>query len=653
MINLKSAITALIYQVGGVILIYFLCRIFFLIFNYQEFSIQSILDVLALLIYGIRFDLSAVFLTNAVFVLLGLLPFKFTLQKYFRNTKKALFLAVNSLFILLNCADIAYFPFVHKRMAADVLLFVTGEKGNDFARMLPSFILEHWYLLFLYVFLIFLLTSIYNKADAKLKSADASTKKFSLSFLSIVLAGGIVVLSIRGGLQKKPLNIIHASEMADVSNMAVLLNTPFTVIKTLKKKALHEVHYFSEQQLNNCDKGIHLPNSKYHFKKQNVVVVIVESLSRNYMSYFKGTGKTPFLDSLFSQSLVFENGFANAKESIQGIPAILASIPSLQEDAFIFSNYSSNKITSFANLLKPEGYKTYFFHGGDNGTMGFNSFSRLSGFDYYYGRDEYSNDADYDGKWGIWDEPFLQRMGKELSNVQQPFFASVFTLNTHHPFAVPAKYQQQFKQDGHPILPCVQYADYALKRFFESNKDKAWFKNTLFVITADHTGPKIDEMNIDVLNDYRIPIAFYKSDGSLKRVDNRIANQIDILPSVMHLLGYSKPFFSQGKNLLTDGCQNFAVNYRSGVYQYIDSTYCYQFDGQKRLGFYNWRADKAFANNLDNNKLSREIDNSEKSLKRFIQVFNGSMINNRMVYNPNQMPANKKFAQLNKFDAKQ
>ena len=648
--KIKFAIAPLFYQLGGLIVLYFLCRLLFVIVNLSEFSFQSAADAIQPYLYGIRFDLSAIFLSNIVYILCYLIPIPLVINRYYQVFLKTIFIGFNSFFLLLNCVDIAYFPFVHKRLSADAALFITGEKGDDFFKLLPRFLAENWFICIFFVCIVFLVFKVYDLGKNKFVSFTPSLMRYVNASLVFILAAGTSILAIRGGFQKKPLNIIHASEMVDVQHMAIVLNTPFTIIKTFNKKTLNEVNYFPSSVLNDCDKGLHYPKINVESStKQNVVIIIVESLSQNYISFFKGKGKTPFLDSLFSNSLVFSNGFANAKQSIQGIPAVLSSIPSLQEDAFIFSHYSANKITSIANLLKREGYNSSFFHGGGNGTMGFNSYSKLSGFDAYYGRDEYDNDADFDGNWGIWDEPFLKFMGSKLSEMSQPFVSTVFTLNTHHPFTVPPQYAQRFKQEGHPILSCVQYADFALSEFFKQAKESKWYDNTLFIITADHTGPKLDNSDSNVLDDYRVPIVFFKPDGSLKGLSEKIANQIDIVPSTMHLLNYPHPYYSQGKDLFSEGCANFAVNYNSGIYQYIDSTYCYQFDGQKMVGLYNWKKDSNFKKDLSAQSLSSEIRKSEAALKKFIQVFNSTMINNRMSLEPSNKPS-KKLAVLDATD---
>ena len=217
------------------------------------------------------------------------------------------------------------------------------------------------------------------------------------------------------------------------------------------------------------------------------------------------------------ESLVFTNAFANAKSSMEGIPAILASIPSWMDDPFIYSFYSGNQITSLASLLKPKGYTSSFFHGGKNGTMGFDSFCKLAGIENYYGRTEYGEERDFDGNWGIWDEPLMQFAVRKMSESQKPFVSSIFTLNTHHPFTIPEKYRKQFKQGGHPLMTTIRYTDHAMKRFFEEAAKTDWYKNTIFVITADHTALDIEGEENSAMDDYRIPIIFFSPDGKLKK----------------------------------------------------------------------------------------------------------------------------------------
>ncbi len=634
------------FLVSVLLLLYFFNRVLFILVNQDELSLTSWISALRLFAGGLRFDLSAIILTNLAFIVLFLTPFPFALNPIFKKSMFALFLATNGLCLLANVIDIAYFPFIHKRMQFDALLFINGKKGHEFFTLLPTLFHQYWYLALFFLLQIGFLFKAYQYGS-RFRSAYHPALLSFREVLILFFAGiAIAIIGIRGGFQMKPLDIIHASEMTEVSYIPAILNTPFTMIKTMDKKRLKEVNYVPPEQLIQCQAGIHFPVEGDALVKKNVVIIIVESLSKKYLGFFSGNKQTPFLDSLFTQSLVFPNGFANAKESVQGIPAILSSIPSWQDDPFIFSPYSSNTITSFPSLLKPYGYITSFFHGGNNGTMGFDAYCSLAGFDQYYGRNEFPDDSEYDGDWGIWDEPFLQFMAQKLANTREPFFSVVFTLNTHHPFTIPEQYKSTFNEDGHPFYSCIRYADYALSRFFESAKRAPWFANTIFVITADHTAPVLKDpktreprkkmepkrkKGIQSVEDYQIPIAFYSPDSSLIGIDPSIANQIDILPSVMHLLHYPDAYFSFGNNLFDPTTEKYAVNYLEGVYQYIGYEYAYQFNGQRDLGFYNWKKDPFFRHNL----LQTHADAIEKEvcelkLKECIQLFNHVLIADEM-----------------------
>src|SRR5690606_23569815 len=155
-------------------------------------------------------------------------------------------------------------------------------------------------------------------------------------------------------------------------------------------------------------------NSEQPFRYDNVVVIILESFGREGVGFFnsqldngKYKGYTPSLDSLCSVSFVSSRSFANGRKSIDALPAVLAGVPA-GEVPFVLTPYASNKMKSLPAILKEKGYATSFFHGAPNGSMGFKAFMNLMGVSDYYGKDEFKNDAEFDGLWGIWDEPFFQ-----------------------------------------------------------------------------------------------------------------------------------------------------------------------------------------------------------------------------------------------------
>ena len=163
---------------------------------------------------------------------------------------------------------------------------------------------------------------------------------------------------------------------------------------------------------------------------------------------------------------------------------------------------------------------------------------------------------------------------------------AIFSLSSHHPYKVPARYEGKFPQGNMPLHQCVGYTDNALRNFFASASKEEWFNNTLFVITADHsTFPWHEEYKSNI-NSFAIPLIFYTPDGSLKGVDNRLAQQTDILPTVLSYLKYPRPYIAFGNDLI-HGDDSFVINYVGGTYQFMQDSLVMYFDGKKVTGVYN------------------------------------------------------------------
>ena len=243
-----------------------------------------------------------------------------------------------------------------------------------------------------------------------------------------------------------------------------------------------------------------------------------------------------------------------------------------------------NDFTGLAGLLGKEGYETAFFHGAQNGSMGFQAFARKTGFQKYYGRTEYEaakGTDDFDGTWAIWDEPFLQYYAEEMSRMKEPFMTAVFTASSHHPFEIPEKYKTVFPEGPLEIHKCIRYTDMAIGKFFETARRQKWFENTIFVLTSDHTNMSDHKEYQTDLGGFCSPIIIYDPQKPEGEIQDKIAQQIDIMPTVLGLLGYQKPYLAFGIDVLNTPAEDtWAVNYLNGVYQYVKHGEVIQFDGK-------------------------------------------------------------------------
>lgn len=602
-------------------IIYSFCRIIFYAFNHNAFSDAGFYEFLI----GIRFDISAIFLINIPVFVLAALPFNFTINKYYKIVVSTLFVILNTAAIAFNLADTEYFPFSNKRSTAEIFKIVSS--GNDFWKLLPSYILDFWYLFILLIAITYILVYFEKKINQTKENPSISIWSKSIVFIIIC---GICTIGARGGIQYIPLHIMHASKYTNAANTALVLNTPFTLIKSFGNNDLKAPVFFSEDKLNTIVSTQHQYSFKGKFLPLNVVIIIMESFSKEYIGSLSGkTSYTPFLDSLIQESYVFNNAFANAQKSMDGIPAILSSIPLMMDNSYITSPYSTNTTKEIAHLLKDEGYTTSFFHGGKTGTMGFDAYAKSAGYDNYFGKENYTGSInDDDGNWGIFDEPFFLYVADELNKTKSPFLSVLFSLSSHHPYSVPKKHENNFKEGTLPIHKSVQYADYALKKFFEKASAHPWFKNTLFVITADHTSLAEEGFYRNSVGMFQIPIIFYCPLLKLKGINSSTTQQIDISPSILYTLRYQKPFFSFGKNAFDTSIYQYAVNYYNGIYQLNDDSLHLQFNGEEFIGMYRYKEDSLLSNNLI--KTEKIPEKPANTLKAFIQNYQQRMITNRL-----------------------
>ena len=535
-----------------------------------------------------------------------------------------LFQLASALSITTNLIDFEYFKFTYKRTTAD--LFFTSGLENDIFNLILPFLKDYWYL-FILALLLWTLTYLLFRFIHSMQTELLSWSKIPLFALPVI---AFLVLGFRGGIQYKPLDIVHAGNYATNANIPLVLNTPFTILKTFSEEDLVSSTYFTQDTLNSIYSPIHHFEGKAP-KKMNVVLIILEGFSHEYIGAMSGNKtQTPFLDSLIHQSLSFEFAFANGKKSIEALPSILAGIPTLMNTSYISSKYSANNLKGLGSILAENGYQNYFYHGGENGTMGFNAFAQIAGIQEYYGKNEYPYEGDDDGNWGIFDEPYLQYVNADLSQSIEPFFATIFTLSSHHPFSIPSQYKQRFNQNEEPLLNSINYADYALKKFFKAAQEEDWFDNTLFVITADHTAESFSPIYNNRLGWYRVPLLFYNKHLIAADKSSRLSQQNDIFPSILDILGIEADILAFGGSVLDSNYQSFNISYLNNSYQYIEEKYCIQFDGEKATALYLWKEDPT----LHLNRLNEfpEIANRlSRRLKAILQQYQERILHNQLV----------------------
>ena len=623
--------------------VYFIARMVFLAENWNFYADNLTWPhFLEMMRGGLMFDTTAILYTNALWIVMVLFPLHWKENKTYHNICQWIFVAVNILTLAVNLVDTVYFRYSMRRTTTTI--FQEFQNENNLGGIFWTEMVSHWYFFVLAGLVAWGLWKLYVKSDVS-ELKKRLPVYYPVMLVSLLGFVPFCVAGMRGGWTRdiRPITVSNANNYCDrPTETGLVLNTPFSLIRTIGKNNFEVIAYYDAKQLEQIYTPIHQPQCRHPFMKKNVVVIIIESFGREYIgTYNQDAGypsQTPFTDSLLAHgALTYRYSYCNGRKSIDGMPSILSSIPMFVEPFFL-SPYSVNDVSGLADCLNGKGYETAFFHGAERGSMGFMAFARATKFKEYYGREDFvadprtKGDAEYDGWWGISDEPFMQYMCQKITDMKQPFMTALFTLSSHHPFRVPDAYKDVFKNEDPEmeIYPVIRYTDMALQHFFESAMKQPWYENTIFAITSDHTNmTKYQHYRTDI-GGFASPVIFYDPSGEMgEGMVDAIAQQTDIMPTILEHLGYDLPYLSFGVDLLTTPAEDtWAVNYLNGIYQYVKHGHILQFDGQRTCGVY------ALTDSLMKTNMMGKVAEQpqmERELKAIIQQYMERMTQNRLI----------------------
>lgn len=547
----------------------------FLIFKEKVFSDLTQTEIFFGLVYGLRFDLSTVsaFLIPC-FLVVPLAYFNF--PGLFRRLFVSYIASVFSFFLLVLIVDLLYF-FEVSRHLFDEPVSLLGDLNFTISMIAQSYLLHVACFIFASA-IIFKLFFHYlfpaSPAIGVLKGAAKEQKV--ITYFAVTLC--LLPLSIRGGLQHKPISVVDAFYLPKASSAQLALNGIFSTIRASleSNRGTDSVNFFNQVQLDEILLSNHRkksgsfwfrgpvseiePGFFEQFKRPNVFVFLLESFGSYYVDSFGSNayGVTPFFDSIAEKSLRFPHFFAVGTRSIEAIQSILTSFPGLRGVPALGSGFEMLSVERLGKIAQELGYQSQFFQSAHRGSFRLNSVARSFGFDQYFGYEDFpvthGNSDSIEPVFG-WDDRTFQYLINRMDSREKskPMLSFLFTGTAHSPFVRPpnAQFTTDHEREGEKgYLNTLRYTDDSLKHFFSEASSKEWFSNSIFIVTADHTLQRFRNGHFNITEHHKVPLIIYSPKMSVGRNDPRYASHVDIFPTLVSLMGGNSNYSLVGDNLL-------------------------------------------------------------------------------------------------------
>ena len=401
-------------------------------------------------------------------------------------------------------------------------------------------------------------------------------------FIGLIIIGTL----IRGGWQQRPIDWGHTmfskNKLANQTALNPLFNLSRSIIQLNSEKNINKlIQFMDDDSAFSISKNIILTSNEYYidsisFRRKiinpqsiypNIVLVVLESFLSSYCGFINDENEivTPNLNKIADNGINCIRTYASGKRSAYGLSSILCSWPVLPGFPLISKVESQRDVETLGTLLKKINYSTYFVYGGDADFDNMKGFLISNGFDKVIEKDHFPSNIPRT-MWGVFDENIFNYTENILDTAQTPTLITLFTTTNHQPWEIPKDKHNiipEFSDKGnknrkHKVSRTMAYTDYVIGNFIENNKNNTWFDNTIFVFISDHGINEFDGMYEDPRNAH-IPFIIYSPNLIPKsKTINKITSQVDVVPTLLHLIGYPKTFNLMGANILADNYNGMA-----------------------------------------------------------------------------------------------
>ncbi len=389
--------------------------------------------------------------------------------------------------------------------------------------------------------------------------ANSNASFISRIFISVFIIF-LVFLGARGALGHRPINPSMVSFSTDHLLNDLTLNSSYSVafclkqmrlenpsseyygempdeqvIDLVRKSTMSNIHSFKDN--NFPTRTMH--QASYTGKPKNLVILLQESLGARYVGKLGGLPLTPNLDKLMNEGWNLTNLYATGTRSVRGIEAVITGFTPTPSRAVVKLDKSQRDFFTVAKQLNENGYHTQFIYGGESHFDNMKSFFLGNGFIDIVDFDDFEK-VDFEGSWGASDEDLYDQAHIEfeaLNKQSEPFFSLVFTSSNHSPFEYPDGKISQYDEEKHTRNNAAKYADYALGEFIKKAKNSDYWKDTVFLVVADHDS-RVGGASLVPIDHFRIPGVILGENIEAKS-DNRLVSQIDLAPTLLSLVGVS------------------------------------------------------------------------------------------------------------------
>ncbi len=559
-------------------LIFSIQRFLFFIFHYSQLQEAPIKDLLWIFVKGVRLDLSMTgyFLLIPVLFLL----FNIFIPKQYKAIERIIAIYTYILLVivfLLGIIDLSIYKEWGTKINSRAVEFLILSPGEALASSTSSPLLLSSIIFFSQLILFIFLYRKYFKFEVAYKNHPI------LKSISILLYAFICVLMLRGGLQLAPINqsAVYFSQYPAINHAS--LNTEWNLMHSVI-----ENHFSNENPYVFMpeDKATELVNSLYTEQatdtnailkntKPNIVFIILESYTSDVIEHFGGEkGVSPNLNRIAKEGLSFTNIYASGDRTDKGMIAILSAFPTQAVRTIIQQPDKFEKLPSIPKTLAKHGYTSSFFYGGESEFANFKSYLISAGIEKIKDKNDFESNQ-MNSKWGAHDGYLFEKMLAELPKEKEPFISVALTLSSHEPFEIPVPTPYTAEDLPSKFRKAAHYTDQCIGDFFEKAKKEKWYKNTLFIIVADHGHrlPKEYEKAYE-LRKFSIPLIFYGDvirPEYLQKEINTIGSQTDIAHTVLKQLNISTKDFNWSRDLFQNESSFAFYTYDNGI-GWIDST---------------------------------------------------------------------------------